>query len=332
MTTAPEVDTSPATSSSDLPEHPRRRPTRRAVLLGIGGLGLGLAGGAAWALDRFVLEHVEISDTSSYEAEQQGTAGTTLDTSDAELTSTGWSAGENSIEISTHTSGDGDDTVTAYVADVRLTDATLLRSAFAQNQFGENITEKTSDIAERNGAVLAVNGDYYGFRDTGIVVRNGAVYRDAPARDGLAIYRDGRFEIYDETATDAQSLVDDGVWHTLSFGPPIVEDGQVLQGIDDIEIDTNIGNHSIQGQHPRTAIGLVETNHLLLVVVDGREQGYSAGLTMTGLAELMVELGSRTAYNLDGGGSSTMVFGGEVVNQPSNNGERGVSDVLYVAG
>ena len=69
----------------------------------------------------------------------------------------------------------------------RSTDATALRSAFAQNQFGENIIENTSDIAADNDAVFAINGDYYGFRDTGIVIRNGVVYRDEGARAGSRV-------------------------------------------------------------------------------------------------------------------------------------------------
>ncbi len=136
-----------------------------------------------------------------------------------------------------------------------LDDATQLRSAFAQDKFGTNITERTSDIAADHDAILAVNGDYYGFRDTGIVIRNGVVYRDEGAREGLAFYTDSRVEVYDETATTADELVADGVWNTLSFGPAVVTDGQVVDGIEDVEVDTNVGNHSIQGEQPRTAIG-----------------------------------------------------------------------------
>ncbi len=122
------------------------------------------------------------------------------------------------------------------------------------------------------------------------------------------------------------------MWNTLSFGPALVADGAVLDGIDDVEVDTNFGNHSIQGDQPRTAIGVVDDNHLLVVVVDGRSAGYSAGATMTELATLMKGLGAVTAYNLDGGGSSTLWFDGEVVNRPSNGGERGTSDILYIKG
>jgi exopolysaccharide biosynthesis protein len=306
-------------------------PTRRGFLVG-GLTALTLTTGTgAWALDRYVLDHVEVADASAYEA-AQGSGGTVLDTSQAVLTDDSWSADGTTITVKEVTTGTGEATVTYFVADLVLSDATVLRSAFAQDAFGTNIVDETSDIAEQNGAIFAVNGDYYGFRDTGMVIRNGVVYRDSGAREGLAFHRDGRVELYDETATTAQQLVDAGVWNTLSFGPALVAGGEVLAGIDDVEVDTNFGNHSIQGDQPRTAIGVVEDDHLLVVVVDGRSAGYSAGASMTELATLMKGLGAVTAYNLDGGGSSTLYFDGEVVNRPSNGGERGTSDILYVKG
>jgi exopolysaccharide biosynthesis protein len=306
-------------------------PTRRGFLVG-GLTALTLTtGGGAWALDRYVVDHVEVADASAYEA-SQGSDGTELDTSEAVVTDDSWSADGTTITVREVSTGSGDQTVTYFVADLVLSDATVLRSAFAQDSFGTNIVDETSDIAEQNGAVFAINGDYYGFRETGIVVRNGVAYRDAGAREGLAFYRDGHVELYDETTTDAATLVDAGVWNTLSFGPALVADGKVLEGIDEVEVDTNFGNHSIQGDQPRTAIGVVEDNHLVLVVVDGRSTGYSAGASMTELATLVQGLGAVTAYNIDGGGSSTMFFDGEVVNRPSNGGERGTSDILYVKG
>jgi len=331
-----------------------RKKTRRALLAGGLAVLLAVGGTSAWALDRFVIEHVEVTNVSSLESSTtsasdsststDGSASTTSSesgtteestedtgsSSGTTTTATSYESADTSVAISTVTTGSGSDTVTYYVADIQLSDATDLRSAFADDSFGENITEKTSEIATDNGAVLAVNGDYYGFRDTGIVIRNGVVYRDEGARQGLALYRDGSVEVYDETTTDAQTLVDEGVWNTLSFGPALVEDGEIVEGIDSVEIDTNFGNHSIQGEQPRTAIGVIDENHLVLVVVDGRSEGYSRGVTMTELAQIMEDLGATTAYNLDGGGSSTLWFNGEVVNQPSNGGERATSDILYI--
>lgn len=297
--------------------HRPKRRIRRAVVASAAAVLLSVGGGSAWALNRYVVDHVEISDVRAYEAAQ----GSTVETS----------TGDATIKVTKVTTGSGNDTVTYYVADVTLTDATQLRSAFADNSFGENIIENTSTIAEENDAAFAINGDYYGFRDTGIVIRNGVVYRDEGARTGLAFYKDGTVKVYDETATTAEQLVADGVWNTLSFGPAIVEDGAEVAGIDSVEIDTNFGNHSIQGNQPRTAIGVVDTNHLVFVVVDGRSTGYSKGVTLPELAQIMVGLGAKTAYNLDGGGSSTMYYDGALVNNPLGKGkERGTSDILYI--
>ncbi len=296
---------------------------------------LSLGGATGWALDRFVVRHVEIADVAAYEASQAASAEATDEATEgttraAEVTDDSYTSDDTSISISKVTQGSGDDTVTYYVADVTIDDATQLRSAFADNQFGENITDLVSTIATDNDAVLAINGDYYGFRDSGIVIRNGVVYRDDPARTGLAIYADGSMKVYDETATSADELLADGVWQTLSFGPALVTGGEVVSGIDDVEIDTNVGNHSIQGEQPRTAIGIIDENHFVFVVVDGRDTGYSRGVTMTELAGIMQGLGATEAYNLDGGGSSELWFNGEVVNQPSNGGERATSDILYI--
>lgn len=318
----------------------RRRRLRSALIAAGTALALVLGGGAAWAADRFLIPKVQIADVAAYEAanstvlsdSESGANSTSGEDSSGVFSENGYESGDVSIEISAVTTGSGSDTLTYYVAEVALNDATELRSAFANNQFGENIIEKTSEIAEANGAVLAINGDYYGFRDTGIVIRNGVVYRDEPARTGLAFYLDGTVRIYDETETSAEELLADGVWNTLSFGPALVENGETVDGIENVEVDTNFGNHSIQGEQPRTAIGVIDENHLVLVVVDGRETGYSRGATLTELAEIMLSLGAETAYNLDGGGSSTLYFNGSVINQPSNGGERGTSDILYVAG
>jgi exopolysaccharide biosynthesis protein len=361
---AEAADASPVESSP-----PGRRPRRwlRILLSTLGVVVVVLAAAAWWALDRYIIDHVEISDVAAYEAavlaEGTSAASSTDDTATGEpvdeeavvvdsesatsdeetageetvVTSTSYSDGETSIEISTVVVGSGRSTVTYYVADVVLSDATDLRAGFANNQFGTNIIADTSEIAEYYDAVFAVNGDYYGFRETGIVIRNGVVYRDDGARIGLAIYADGTMEVYDETTTTAEKLLAAGVYNTLSFGPALVDDGEIVDGIESVEVDTNFGNHSIQGNQPRTGIGIINDDlqgrsHFVFVVVDGRSPGYSTGVTMTEFAEIFLELGATEAYNLDGGGSATMYFNGELVNNPLGRGEeRGTSDILYVA-
>ena len=67
---------------------------------------------------------------------------------------------------------------TAYVANVQLTSANSLQTALAQNTFGSNITQTTSEMASENSAILAINGDYYGANKRGYVIKNGVLYRD----------------------------------------------------------------------------------------------------------------------------------------------------------
>lgn len=315
------------------PTVPRRTPAspaRRAVLLGGLGTFLTAAGASGWALDRYILDDVEVANAS---AQQATTVDVVQAAADGTTTESGYTSDTATITLETIVTGSGQDQITYVVADVTVSDATILRSAFANDSFGQNIIADPSTIASGVGAVLAINGDYYGFRDTGIVIRDGVAYRDAGARQGLALYDDGTMRLYDETTTTAGALVADGVWQTLSFGPGLVDGGAVLDGIDSVEIDTNFGNHSVQGQQPRTAIGMIEANRFLLVVVDGRSAGYSRGMTMTELAQVFVDRGAQVAYNLDGGGSSVMVFQDELLTNPLGRGEeRGTSDILYVAG
>jgi len=300
-----------------------RKVSRRALLGGALAVVASAGGGTAWALDRFVIEHAEVTDASSAWASATPTATATAASTDTSA----------SVTVTKKTVGSGANLVTYYVADLNLAAGTALRAALAKDTFGENIIENTSTIAKANNAAWAINGDYYGFRDTGIVIRNGVAFRDSGARQGLAVFRDGTLALYDETTTTAAKLIADGAWQTLSFGPGIVNDGKVVSGIESVEVDTNIGNHSIQGEQPRTGLGMIAPNHLVAIVADGRASGYSRGVTMTEFAQLFTGLGAQVAYNLDGGGSSVMFYNGALASNPLGRGqERGTSDILYVAG
>lgn len=83
--------------------------------------------------------------------------------------------------------------------------------------------------------------------------------------------------------------------------------------------------------HPRTAIATLADGRALLLVVDGRQPSLSIGMNLADLAALLIELGAVEAINLDGGGSTTMVVGGRIVNHPSDvTGERPISDAIVV--
>ena len=217
---------------------------------------------------------------------------------------------------------------TIYVADVQVSSAEYLKTAFAEGVYGKNVTEKTSEIAEDNNAILAINGDYYGAQEKGYVLRNGVLYRSAAesGQEDLVIYEDGSFEIIEETSVSADSLLEVGAQQILSFGPALVIDSKVA-----VTEDEEVGK--AKSSNPRTAIGIIDELHYVFVVSDGRTDE-SEGLSLYELAEFMQSLGVATAYNLDGGGSSTMVFNGEVINNPTTSGksikERSVSDIVYI--
>ena len=216
-----------------------------------------------------------------------------------------------------------------YVAEVWLSSAQYLRTALAQNAYGKNVTARTSEMAAENNAILAINGDYYGARESGYVIRNGVVYRDVGSAetDILCIYADGSFAVTDSSQASAEELVSRGVWQAFSFGPGLVEDGLITV----TEAD-EVGR--AMASNPRTAIGWIDGLHYVFVVSDGRTEE-SEGLSLYQLAAFLQELGVQTAYNLDGGGSSTMVLNGEIINNPTTGGsrvkERSVSDIVYIA-
>lgn len=87
----------------------------------------------------------------------------------------------------------------------------------------------------------------------------------------------------------------------------------------------------VASRNPRTLAGVRSDGRVLLVTVDGRRRGWSAGVTLAEAARVMRSLGARDAVNLDGGGSTTMTRGARVANRPSDpGGERPVSDGLFV--
>lgn len=215
-----------------------------------------------------------------------------------------------------------------YVADVRVDSAAHLLSAFAQGTYGKNVTATTSSIASDVGAVLAINGDFYGTQEAGYVIRNGKVYRSTIKEDSelCCIYADGSMRIIDPADATADELVASGVWQAFCFGPALVRNDTVV-----VTAGTEVGH--AMASNPRTAIGVFDTNHYAFVVSDGRSNE-SVGLSLTQLANFMHDLGVSCAYNLDGGGSSTMYYQGRLVNHPITNGtsiqERSVSDIVYV--
>ena len=285
--------------------------------------GIALAGFTVYILmDTFVISRVYSSVSSNKSTADKSVVSKTEST--AVTTDNSYSDGGIAITVTEQRINN----TTVYIADVKLASADYLKTAFAEGSYGKNVTAKTSEIAKSNNAVLAINGDYYGVRETGYVLRNGTLYRDTAAADqeDLVIYKDGTFGIINEEKTSAETLLSNGAEQVLSFGPALLKNGK-------LSVSKNYEVGKAMASNPRTAIGIIDPLHYVFVVSDGRT-AESEGLTLYELAEFMRSLDVSTAYNLDGGGSSAMVFNGTVINNPTTNGksikERSVSDIVYI--
>lgn len=211
---------------------------------------------------------------------------------------------------------------TYYVADVYIRSIDNFKTAFARGKYGKSLEDTIKNMAAENNAILAINGDFYGFRTSGIVIRNAKLYRDTRSKfDVCVLYSDGVMETYDSAAFDVDVAVERGAYQAWAFGPRLLdENGAAI---------TDFSNSSIQVANPRTGIGYYEPGHYCFVVIDGRQPGYAVGMTLEQMAKIFESLGCKSAYNLDGGQTSAMVFNGAFANQPYKGG-RGMSDIVYI--
>jgi len=112
----------------------------------------------------------------------------------------------------------------------------------------------------------------------------------------------------------------------LGGGPELIRAGKpIFRPLEEFS------TYQLSRRHPRTAVGQRADGRIIMLVVDGRRPGYSAGLTHFELAQTMLRLGAVTASALDAGGSSAMAFDGKLLSRPSDSGgERAVSESLLV--
>ena len=170
-----------------------------------------------------------------------------------------------------------------------------------------------------------MNADWYYYRvqrnakkkvmPVGIIIRQGEILYNDPAkklwttipnRDILAIYPDGNMEVYDYNGIKADELVAKGATDVLSFGPVLLSNGEVTKQTLDIS--------DRQKDNPRSGIGMVAPGHYVSIVMEGKRQ-VSSGCTVKEFAELFQAKGCQVAYNLDGGGTASMMFMGKYLNK-----------------
>ena len=217
--------------------------------------------------------------------------------------------------------------ITYFVCDIQTTDPSALKTALSSDMpMGPR--EATADIADRYNAILAINGDAYGFHNHAVIVRNGQVLRAkrTNAYHLLVLDGDGDLSAIPGSGEDgvvlAEELLRGGATQVWAFGPELVRNGEAVP-FGDFRL---ISPHA---REPRTAIGQIGPLHYVVVVADGRRKNHSDGMTLPELQQVLLNAGAQTAFNLDGGGSSTLYFGGEVLNKPAGGVERSVSDILF---
>jgi exopolysaccharide biosynthesis protein len=210
------------------------------------------------------------------------------------------------------------DNATYFLADIYVADIQYFKTAFAKQPDVMGGREDTDVVAKENNAILAINGDHC-VDNNGPVIRNGQLYRDETFADALVMNYDGSMQTFSADQLDMNAIKTNGAWQVWTFGPMLLKDGQPMTEF----------NSTLLKANPRTAVGYYEPGHYCFLVVDGRQEGYSDGMTLQQMSQLFYDIGCKVAFNLDGGQSSEMVFMGNMVNQPYNGG-RSTTDILYI--
>lgn len=215
--------------------------------------------------------------------------------------------------------------VVYHLAEVWTGNIDCFRSGLAATPPRFHMSASLTKMAEDQNAVVAVNGDFCSYSYGGIAVRNGVVWSKMRGSVDLCVlYRDGTMETMVPKDFDLNAAIERDVWQVWTFGPALLnEDGSVR----DIPY-SSIPEIHITGRNPRTAIGYFEPGHYCFLVADGRQPDYSVGMTLEEMAQIFSDLGCKAAFNLDGGGSSMMVFRGELISQIYANVPRNLSDCV----
>ena len=214
-------------------------------------------------------------------------------------------------------------TLTYFVVDVYVQNVESIRRAYSGDSYQLLTNTPIKQMSKANNAIVAMSGDHCDPSENAYVVFNGEVVHQSRSftRDLCVLFRNGEMETCSPKDISVDALEARGVWQTWNFGPMLLdENGTPLTTFN---MPDQIGE-----RNPRAAIGYYEPGHYCFVLVDGRQNGYSMGLSLTELAELMQELGCVCAYNLDGGITAQLTWHSERINHPGSN--RSLPDILYI--
>ncbi len=243
-------------------------------------------------------------------------------TDEVVVTDNSYTSPEVSITIDTVVTGEGSSRITYYVADIYIASLENFKTYTAHGQMTYFDTQPALEMLRESNAIFAVSGDFLTYQKSGFLMRNGEVYVSDRNYSICVLFPDGTIETYDRGSYRIQDILDRNPLQVWSFGPVLLdENGQVRSSYDISE--------AVSFPNPRSAIGYYEPGHYCLVIVDGRNEGHSAGMRIPQLAQVFQDLGCTTAYNLDGGGTAVMMFDGKIYSRQSNGG-RDLGDILLI--
>ncbi len=243
-------------------------------------------------------------------------------TDEVVVTENSYTSPEVSITIETVVTGEGYDKITYYVADVYVAsmDNFITRTAHGQMSYFD--TQPPEEMAAEANAILAISGDFLTYQKSGFLVRNGEIYVADRNYSICVLYPDGTMETYDRGTYQIRDILEKNPLQVWSFGPVLLDQNGEVRDYYDV-------SDAVSFPNPRSAIGYYEPGHYCFVIVDGRQEGHSKGMKIPELAQIFADLGCTAAYNLDGGGTAVMLFGGEVFSRQSNGG-RDLGDMLVI--
>ncbi|MBQ9326157.1 MAG: phosphodiester glycosidase family protein [Clostridia bacterium] len=215
---------------------------------------------------------------------------------------------------------------TYWVAEIRIQDASQLRVASADG-FDSNMVMPGTALAKRVNAVIACDGDYFCYTRKGYIIRQGILYLNKihGGRDLLLVDEDGDFHIIRKADRHDGTEVINGkkVINCFFFGPVLVEHGE-------LGTEFRYSDMAYKEKAQRLCIAQVGKLHYKIICCEAPFRG-SAGMTLKQFAQFVQSLGVDTAYNLDGGDSTMLLFRGEKVNDIENPHTRDIADIVYFA-
>ena len=223
------------------------------------------------------------------------------------------------------------DGIVHNVAEVIIADASQFRRGLAGGEFGSDKQFVPSQIAQNVNAVVATSGDFYKFRQNGIIVHKGQLRRfEGKFLDTCFVDDQGDllFVKRGELTTEAEAekyIADHNVRFSLAFGPVMVADGQNV-----VPWGYPIGE--ITGNYTRASVCQKGKLHYMFVSTSSyMDHGLTQRQSLRSFADHLIELGVDKAYALDGGQTTIIAINGQLVTSPDYEAERQISDIIYFA-